>query len=78
MRRPDRHEPHQAAHNSQLDLTVAATARRCHDRAGAKELPDDIMYDAIVKAHEEIKAGGLHQQIVAEIGREKMSTTTPL
>ena len=43
-------------HASKLDLTVAATEQKViMIEAGAKELPDDIMYDAIVKAHEEIK-----------------------
>ena len=62
-------------HKSQLDLTVAATAKKViMIEAGAKELPDDIMYDAIVKAHEEIKAQvAFINQIVAEIGREKMT-----
>ena len=62
-------------HASQLDLTVAATAGKViMIEAGAKELPDDIMYDAIVKAHEEIKAQvAFINQIVAEIGREKMT-----
>ena len=43
-------------HASKLDPTVAATEQKViMIEAGAKELPDDIMYDAIVKAHEEIK-----------------------
>ena len=42
--------------------------------AGAKELPDDIMYDAIVAAHEDIKKQvAFINQIVAEIGRDKMT-----
>ena len=62
-------------HNSQLDLTVAATDKKViMIEAGAKELPDDIMYDAIVKAHEEIKRQvAFINEIVAEIGREKMT-----
>ena len=62
-------------HNSQLDLTVAATDKKViMIEAGAKELPDDIMYDAIVKAHEEIRAQvAFINQIVAEIGKEKMT-----
>ncbi len=62
-------------HSSQLDLTVAATAGKViMIEAGAKELPDAIMYDAIVKAHEEIqKQVALINQMVAEVGREKMS-----
>ena len=62
-------------HASQLDLTVAATEKKViMIEAGAKEIPDDIMYEAIVKAHEEIKAQvAFINQIVAEIGKEKMT-----
>ena len=62
-------------HKSQLDLTVAATEKKViMIEAGAKEIPDDIMYEAIVKAHEEIKAQvAFINSIVAEIGREKMT-----
>lgn len=62
-------------HNSMLDLTVAATAGKViMIEAGAKEIPDDIMYDAIVKAHEEIqKQVALINQMVSEIGKEKMT-----
>ena len=62
-------------HASKLDLTVAATEGKViMIEAGAKELPDDIMYDAIVKAHEEIKAQtALIGQIAAEIGKDKMT-----
>ena len=62
-------------HASQLDLTVAATDKKViMIEAGAKELPDDIMYEAIVKAHEEIKAQvAFINSIVAEIGKEKMT-----
>ena len=50
--------PNQAQkHASKLDLTVAATgAKVVMIEAGADQLPDEIMYEAIVKAHEEIKA----------------------
>ncbi len=62
-------------HASKLDLTVAATAGKViMIEAGAKELPDDIMYDAIVKAHEEIrKQVELINTMVSEIGKEKMT-----
>ena len=62
-------------HASKLDLTVAATAQKViMIEAGAKELPDDIMYDAIVKAHEEIqKQVSLINTMVSEIGKEKMT-----
>ncbi len=62
-------------HASALDLTVAATAKKViMIEAGAKEIPDDVMYDAIVKAHEEIqKQVELINRMVAEIGKEKMT-----
>ena len=61
-------------HASQLDLTVAATDKKViMIEAGAKELPDDIMYDAIVAAHEDIKKQvAFINQIVAEIGKPKI------
>ena len=62
-------------HVSQLDLTVAASAEKIiMIEAGAKELPDDTMYEAIVKAHGEIAPQlALISQIVSEIGKEKMT-----
>ena len=62
-------------HASKLDLTVAATEQKViMIEAGAKELPDDIMYDAIVKAHEEIKKQvALIRTITAEIGKPTMT-----
>ena len=62
-------------HNSKLDLTVAASAEKIiMIEAGAKELPDDIMYEAIIKAHAEIAPQlELIRQIVSEIGKEKMT-----
>ncbi len=58
---------------SLMDVTVAATQEKVvMIEAGAKEIPDEIMYDGIVKAHEEIrKQITLIKQIVAEIGRPK-------
>ena len=60
-------------HNSQMDVTVAATAQKVvMIEAGAKEIPDEIMYEGIVQAHEEIKKQiELINQIVAEIGKPK-------
>ena len=60
---------------SQMDVTVAATAEKVvMIEAGAKEIPDDIMYEGIVKAHEEIKKQvAFINGIVAEIGKEKMT-----
>ena len=62
-------------HVSKLDLTVAASAEKIiMIEAGAKELPDDTMYEAIVKAHGEIAPQlALISQIVSEIGKEKMT-----
>ncbi len=62
-------------HSSLLDLTVAASREKViMIEAGAKEIPDDIMYDAIVRAHEEIAAQiDLIDKIVAAIGKEKMT-----
>ena len=43
-------------HSSQMDVTVVATEKKVvMIEAGAKEIPDEIMYEGIVKAHEEIK-----------------------
>lgn len=59
---------------SQMDVTVAATEGKVvMIEAGAKEIPDEIMYDGIVKAHEEIrKQVAFINSIVAEIGKPKM------
>ncbi len=41
---------------SQMNLTVSGTRNKvCMIEAGAKEVPDDVMFDAIMLAHEEIK-----------------------
>ena len=62
-------------HASKLDLTVAATdGKVIMIEAGADQIPDDIMYDAIVQAHEECrKQVAFINSIVSEIGREKMT-----
>ena len=59
--------------NSQMDVTVAATMGKVvMIEAGAKEIPDEIMYEGIVKAHEEIKKQvEFINGIVAEIGKPK-------
>lgn len=59
---------------SLMDVTVAATdGKVVMIEAGAKEIPDEIMYEGIVKAHEEIrKQVAFINQIVAEIGKPKM------
>ena len=60
-------------HNSQMDVTVAATREKVvMIEAGAKEIPDEIMYEGIVRAHEEIrKQVEFINGIVAEIGKPK-------
>ena len=62
-------------HKSLLDLTVAASAEKIiMIEAGAKELPDDIMYEAIIKAHAAVKPQlDLIRQMVSELGQEKMT-----
>ena len=60
---------------STLELTVAATMQKIvMIEAGAKEVSDDDMYNAIMLAHEEIKGLlGFINGIVAEIGKPKFS-----
>ena len=60
-------------HASQMDVTVAATMDKVvMIEAGAKEIPDEIMYEGIIKAHEEIrKQVEFINSIVAEIGKPK-------
>ncbi len=62
-------------HASQMDVTVAATAGKVvMIEAGANEIPDEIMYDGILKAHEEIqKQIAFIAGIVADWGKEKMT-----
>jgi len=60
---------------SDLDLTVAATAEKvCMIEAGANEVPDDVMLEAIKLAHEEIKkVVEFIEGIKKEIGKPKAS-----
>ena len=61
-------------HSSKLDLTVAATKEKVvMIEAGADQIPDDVMYDAIVKALRDQNCGVHLNKIVAEIGKEKMT-----
>ena len=59
---------------SDLTLTVAGTATKVNMiEAGAKEVPDDVMLQAILDAHEEIKKlCAFIESIKAEIGKEKI------
>ena len=58
---------------STLELTVAASEKKVvMIEAGAKEVPDDVMFDAIMKAHEEIKKLLVFiNEIIAAVGKPK-------
>ena len=58
---------------SDLELTVAASEGKVvMIEAGAKEVSDEVMFDAIMKAHEECKGVvRFINEIVAEIGKPK-------
>ncbi|MBO7254355.1 MAG: polyribonucleotide nucleotidyltransferase [Clostridia bacterium] len=58
---------------SDLQLTVAASEKKVvMIEAGANEVPDDLMFEAIMKAHEEIKPViAFINEMVAEIGKTK-------
>lgn len=58
---------------SDMELTVAGSYEKVvMIEAGAKEVPDDVMFDAIMKAHEEIKkVCEFIKGIVAEVGKPK-------
>ena len=60
---------------SDLELTVAASAEKVvMIEAGANEVSDEVMYDAIMQAHEEIKKlVEFINGIVAEIGKPKFA-----
>ena len=63
---------------SDLELTVAASMEKVvMIEAGANEVADDVMYDAIMIAHEEIKKlVAFINQIVSEIGKPKFAYTS--
>lgn len=60
--------------NSDIDLTVAGTKDAVNMvEAGAKEVPEEVMLEAIMFGHDAIKQIiSFQEQIVAEIGKEKM------
>lgn len=62
---------------SSLDLVVAGTRDAVMMvEAGADEIPEDVMLDAIMYGHEEIKRiVALQDQMRAEIGQEKLEVT---
>ena len=59
--------------NNHLNLTVAGTAEKIvMIEAGADEIPDDLMLEAILKGHEEIKKMvSFIEDIKAQIGKPK-------
>ena len=63
---------------SDLELTVAASKEKVvMIEAGANEVSDEVMYDAIMQAHEEIKnLVDFINGIVAEIGKPKFTYTS--
>jgi polyribonucleotide nucleotidyltransferase len=65
------------AENSDIHLTVAGTKDAINMvEAGANEVPEEIMLEAIMFGHEEIKRLiAFQEKIVAEIGKEKMEIT---
>ena len=60
---------------SDLELTIAASEGKVvMIEAGAKEVSDEVMFDAIMKAHEECKGVvKFINEIVAEIGKPKFA-----
>ena len=61
--------------NSHMYVTVAGTKEKiCMIEAEAKQVPDDLMFEAIMTAHEEIKKVCIQiEDIAKEIGKEKFS-----
>ncbi len=62
---------------SDIELTVAGTKDAINMvEAGANEVPEDVMLEAIMLGHEEIKRlVAFQEEIVAEVGKEKMEVT---
>ncbi len=63
---------------SDLELTVAASEQKVvMIEAGAKEVSDEVMFEAIMQAHEECKGVvKFINEIVAEIGKPKFTYTS--
>ncbi|MCL2342940.1 MAG: polyribonucleotide nucleotidyltransferase [Firmicutes bacterium] len=61
--------------SNRMTVTVAATRKKVvMIEAGAKEVPEDVMYEGIVAAHEKIQGVlDLIEKMVAEIGKTKFS-----
>lgn len=66
------------AQKSDLQLTVAGTLEKvCMIEAGGKEIPDDLMLEAIIAGHQEIrKVCEWIKEIVAAVGKEKAAYTS--
>ncbi len=63
------------SHRSKMLVTVAATHEKVvMIEAGGDQIPDDVMYNGIVAAHEEIQVVlNLIDKMVADIGKEKFT-----
>ncbi len=65
--------------NNQMTVTVAATKEKVvMIEASANQIPEDIMYEGIVQAHEKVQPViDLINQMVAEIGKPKFEYEQP-
>ncbi len=63
---------------SDMYVTLAGTEEKITMiEAGAKEVPDEVMFDAVVKGHQEIKKiAAFIKSIVAEVGKPKFAYTS--
>jgi polyribonucleotide nucleotidyltransferase len=66
---------HAEKETNQMTVTVAATHKKIvMIEAEAKEIPDDVMYEGIVQAHEKLQpVRDLIDQMVSEVGKEKFT-----
>jgi polyribonucleotide nucleotidyltransferase len=66
---------HAEKETNQMTVTVAATHKKIvMIEAEAKEIPDDVMYEGIVQAHEKLQPVlDLIDQMVSEVGKEKFT-----
>ncbi len=62
---------------SDINLTVAGTKDAVNMvEAGAQEVPEEVMLEAIMFGHEEIKRlVAFQEEVIAEVGKEKMEVT---
>ncbi len=63
---------------SDMYVTLAGTEEKITMiEAGAREVPDDVMFDAVIKGHQEIKKiAAFIKSIVAEVGKPKFEYTS--